>query len=942
MRMLNSSQEAKIMSGRKIIAGLALLLIFGFVVYADIVDREKGFETHLKMSENSVFKNTKWKGIGPYFMGGRITDIAAYDNNDYTFLLATASGGLWKTKNNGTTWESIFDNYSSITLGDIAVSQTDEKLIWAGTGEENSSRSSYAGTGVFKSIDSGKTWKNMGLKDSHHIAEIIIDPRDNNTVYVAVIGHLYTKNEERGVFKTTDGGKNWNKILFISNRTGVVDLVMDPNDNKMLYAASWDRQRKAWNMTESGTESSIYKTSDGGKTWNKVVNGFPQDKYTGRIGLSISRSNPKVIYAFLDNQMPRPKKKKKKMKGKSGITAELLMKMKKEDFLKLSDKRISSFLKEVDAPKEFTAEMVKKMIESDQISLKFIASSVSKMKDANYKLLNSTVHGAEVYRSNDKGKTWLKTHKGMLAKGIVSTYGYYFGQIYVSPKSENVVYILGVPLKKSIDGAKTFKTIPDSGGSYGTGLFDVHPDHHAMWIDPKNPNRILLGNDGGLNISYDGGDNFTKINNIPLAQSYSVNYDMQVPYRVYTGLQDNGVNLGPSNFTFGNRTNNWRMILGGDGAFVEPDLNNPDTVYAEFQFGNIFRVDLKGKNTKRIVPESKDPQKPYRFNWLSPFKISKHNPYTLYMGGNKMLKSINRGDKWFEISSDLTDKKHTDGDVPYATITAIDESSLSPQILYAGTDDGNVWVTRNSGADWTKINSTLPKKWVTRIIASKFKESRVFVTMTGYRDDDFKTYVFMSNDYGKKWVSIKSNLPEESVNVIREDINNENILYLGTELTVYITLDLGKNWFSLRGDLPTNAVYDLRIHPREQDLIIGMHGRGVYITNVKNIRKLTGTILSKDLHVFKTDPYEISKNKNYFKINRKFEFYLKNQGAVEMKVFKGKGKKPIWKKKQKFDAGINYFEWNMKIKKNKIKQGNYIIVMKYGKKTEKSVLEVKF
>ncbi len=756
---------------KKTILVLFILSLISLLSFSNSVDRELEFAKHLKMKEKSIYKDIKWKGIGPYFMGGRITDIAAYENKPYTFLLATASGGLWKTKNNGTTWKSIFDNYSSITLGDIAVSQTNENLLWAGTGEENSSRSSYAGTGVFKSIDGGKSWKNMGLRDSHHIAEIIIDPKDNNIVYVASLGHLYTTNEQRGVFKTEDGGKTWKKVLYVSNKTGIVNLVMDPQDSKILYAASWDKGRKAWNMTESGIESSIYKTIDGGKTWNKIVNGFPQDKFTGRIGLSISRSNPKTIYAFLDNQTPR------EQKAKDG-----------------------------------------------------------KKKDANYRLLNSKVRGAEVYRSNNKGKNWFKTHKNMLSKGIVSTYGYYFGQIYVSPENEDIIYILGVPLKKSIDGGKTFNTSPKAGGSYGgRRLFDVHPDHHALWIDPKNPQRILLGNDGGLNISYDGGDTFTKINNIPLAQSYSVNYDMQKPYRVYTGLQDNGINMGSSNFKYGSRKM-WRMILGGDGAFVDPDLTDKNIVYAEFQFGNIFRVDLKNsKNTKWIAPKPVNPKKEsYRFNWLSPFKISKHNPLTLYMGGNKMLKSLNRGDKWFEISADLTNKKNIDGDVPYATITAIDESALSPKLLYAGTDDGNVWVTKNSGFNWEKINENLPNKWVTRIVASKFKESRVFLTMTGYRDDDFKTYIYISNDYGKNWQSIKSNLPEESVNVIREDVDNENILYLGTELSIYISKNLGKNWSSLRGNLPINAVYDIKIHPREKDLIIGMHGRGVFITNLND------------------------------------------------------------------------------------------------------------
>ncbi len=865
------------MSIKKKISGIIFIPMFSFFIYSGSVDRKTEFKKHLNLKQNSIFKSIKWKGLGPYFMGGRITDIAGYNNKPYTFLLATASGGLWKTENNGTTWESLFDNYSSITLGDIAISQTNENLIWAGTGEENSSRSSYAGTGVFKSLDGGKTWANMGLQDSHHIAEIIIDPTDNNIVYVASLGHLYTVNEERGVFKTEDGGKIWKKTLFVSNKTGIVSLVMDPIDNKTLYAASWERERKAWNMTESGVGSSIYKSVDSGETWNKVVKNFPQDKNTGRIGLSVSRSNPAVIYAFLDNQTPRSSEKKPGKKG-----------------------------------------------------------------DANYRLLNSQVKGAEVYRSNDRGGTWFKTHKKMLSRRIVSTYGYYFGQIYVSPENEDIVYILGVPLKKSVDGGKTFKTCPKSGGSYGRGLFDVHPDHQALWIDPKNPGRVLLGNDGGLNISYDGGDTFTKVNNIPLAQSYSVNYDMEKPYRIYTGLQDNGINVGPSNFKFGSRTNIWKMILGGDGAFIAPDLSNPNIVYAEFQFGNIFRIDMKNyKNTKWIIPKPENKKESYRFNWLTPFMISRHNPYTLYMGGNKMFKTVNRGDKWFEISKDLTNKKNIDEEVPFATITALDESPLSPKILYAGTDDGNVWVTKNMGAEWEKINVDLPNKWITRIVASKFKKERVFLTMTGYRDDDFKTYVYLSNDFGKNWTSIKSNLPEESVNVIREDIDNENILYLGTELTAYITLDLGENWISLRGNLPTNSVYDLKIHPREKDLIIGTHGRGVFITNVRNIQKLTGKLLKKEIHLFKIEAYNTPESRYAVRPNKEFEFYLKTGSVVGIKIYRQNEKKIIWKKKQKFNTGVNHFEWDMKLQNKVLEKGKYRVEIKIGGKTESNMFEVR-
>ncbi len=888
------------MKNHKIIAMLFLGWLIGMLgpIVLDAlpvksVDREAEFKKHMKLKADSIFKTIRWREVGPYFMGGRLTDIEGYEHRPYTFLIASASGGLWITRNNGTSWESLFDQYSSITLGDIAVSQTDEKLIWAGTGEENSSRSSYAGTGIFKSIDGGKNWQNMGLHDSHHISDIVIDPKNNDIVYVAVLGHLYSENEQRGIFKTNDGGKSWLKILYVNQQTGFVSLKMDPSNPQVLYAASWDRKRRAWNMTESGTGSAIFKTSNGGKHWDKIVRGFPQDQYTGRIGLAVSRSKPDTIYAFLDNQTPR----------------------------------------------------------SDKIDKE-------KMKDANYRLLNSQVVGAEVYRSDDGGMNWKRTHREMLSRRIVSTYGYYFGQIYVSPDNENTLFILGVPLMKSIDGGKSFFTCPKAGGSYGVGLYDVHPDHQALWIDPKYPDRILLGNDGGLNISYDGGLSFDKINNIPLAQCYTVNIDHQKPYRIYTGLQDNGINVGPSDFRFGSRTYIWKMILGGDGAFVVPDRSDPDTVYAEYQFGNIFRIHLTdSKKRKYIKPKPDKKGEVYRFNWLSPFMISHHNPFILYIGGNKMLKSMNRGDSWFEFSPDLSDQKNIDGDVPYATITALDESRFSPRILYAGTDDGNAWVTLDGGTNWRKIINGLPKKWVTRIIASKFKRTRVYLAMTGYREDDFKTYLFRSEDHGENWTSIRGNLPEESVNVIREDPVNENILYLGTELSVFVSLNRGEHWFSLRGNLPTNAVYDLKVHPRERELVIGTHGRGVFITSVRHIQELSREIMDKAVHLFDQKTIRLPRSRYQRFERQSFAFYQKEDGELEIAVYPENQRKAVFKLKKYFGRGLGAFQWDMRVQtvlktvqKDKkmirtkgnsyTKRGKYVIRMKKGKAIEKKVFSV--
>jgi photosystem II stability/assembly factor-like uncharacterized protein len=791
-------------------------------------ERLLSYQKHVEMRDNSIFRNLKWKGIGPLFCGGRINDIEGYEKNSNKFYIASASGGLWVTADNGKSWQSIFDNESSITIGDIAISQTNEKLIWVGTGEANSSRSSFAGTGVFKSTDGGKSWKNKGLEESHHIGRIIINPKDNNIVYVAVLGHLYSDNEERGLYKTTDGGETWKKVLYISPRTGIIDLVMHPNNNKIIYATSWQKERKLWNFEEGGVESAIYKSTDAGNSWKKSVNGIPQDRYVGRIGLSISRSNPDVLYAFLDNQRLRPDRRAKKRE----LTIKKLFTLSKEEFLGLSNKRLNTFLKKNRAPKIYTADLIKRLVTAGKTSPQKLAGILLDIKEK----LNPNIIGAEVYRSSDSGDSWIKMNKNYLSK-MMLTFGFYFGQIRVSPENENTIYILGIPVLKSTNGGQTFKNISHNKELVKDGVSVVHVDSHAMWIDPYNPKRILLGTDGGLNVSEDGGNSWKHINNIPLAQCYTINYDLEEPYNIYTGLQDNGVVIGSSPFKTGS-PNSWRTMLGGDGALVEVSKSGDSTAYAEAQFGALFRLNIKTQEKKDIKPESTDINSPYRFNWLSPILISNHAPNRIYMGTNKMLRSVDKGERWAEISPDLSNREHTHSNVPFATITSIDESPFTPNILYAGTDDGNVWVTTNAGHSWDKISSVLPNKWVSRIVASKYKKKRVYLTLNGFREDDFKTYIFMSEDFGLNWESLKNNLPDEPVNVIREDPQNQEILYIGTDLGVYISLDRGEYWYSLKNNLPTNAVHDLQVHPREQEIIIGTHGRGVFLLSAKSIQQL--------------------------------------------------------------------------------------------------------
>jgi len=918
----------------RLVISVIILCLCGAAAALDPDARLQSFEKHRQLQQASYFRHLEWRAIGPYFMGGRVNDIEAYERDPFTIIIATASGGLWRTTNNATTWEPLFDHQSSISMGDVAVSQTDRDLIWVGTGEENSLRSAYAGTGVFKSVDGGQTWQHMGLADTHHIGQVLIHPKDNDIVYVAALGHQYTDNEERGVFKTTDGGQTWAKVLFVSPKTGAIDLVMHPRKPDVLLAAVWQKDRKAWNMTESGPESGIYKTENGGKTWQRVTEGLPAGDVVGRIGLDYYRADPDIVYAVVDNQTPKPEEKKEETES-SGITLDQLKAMTAEEFLALDDAVVELFFKENNVPSQFSVQMVKGMVRSGRVNPEMMAKMMAQMQDP---MFNTNIHGAEVYRSDDGGETWRKTHDDFLANEIFFTYGYFFGQIRVAPDNDQVVYLLGVPLMKSTDGGRTFTNI-STGSDYMVGR-GVHPDMHALWIDPRYPHRLILGNDGGVDISYDAGETWQSVANLPLAQCYTLHLDMAEPYHVYTGLQDNGVNRGPSNFRFGDRLNIWRMLIGGDGAFVDSEPGNPDVVYAASQFGAINRLDLAADQTKSIQPESGDEKNEYRFNWLAPFMISRHNPYTLYMGANKLLMSVNRGDDWLEISDDLTKKQNIKGDVPYATITALDESPFSPRVLYAGTDDGNVWVTRDGGGQWTAIHEGLPVKWVTRLVASQHKAERVYITLTGYRDDDFRTYVYASEDYGKTWTDIQGNLPAEPVNVIREDPVNENVLYLGTDLTAWVSLDRGQSWHSLRGDLPTNAVYDLRVQPRAKELVIATHGRGVFIADVSLIQQLTAEVMAADIHLFAPPPVVAAGP--YRRSQAVVPFWLTSAGEAVITLADADGN-VVHEATIEGTAGLNRWAWDMVLdaeKETRLEPGEYAVTVTVAAGTAEGVLKV--
>lgn len=781
------------------------------------------------LRENSLFQQLPFTNIGPTIFSGRVVDVDVNPANTIEMYVAYASGGLWYTANNGTTFTPVFDHEACLTIGDIAVNWR-EHIIWVGTGENNSSRSSYAGTGIYKSTDQGKTWKHMGLPESHHIGRILIHPVNPNIVHVACLGALYSQNENRGVYTTSDGGSTWSKTLFVNPDAGAIDLVMDPSNPNVLYAATWERTRRAWNFSESGEGSGIYKSTDSGRTWEiltKAGSGFPHDKGVGRIGLDIARTKGgTLLYAIVDNQNDRPKKEPEE----DLLTKSELSTMSAQSFLEQKEERIEKFLEDNGFPEKYDVDKIKSMIKKGTITPMTL---VEYLQDANSKLFETEVIGPEVYQSLDAGKTWKRTHVDFIDH-LFYTYGYYFGQIRIAKTNPERLYILGVPALKSEDGGATWKSIEGD---------NVHGDHHALWVDPKTDGHLVLGNDGGLNISYDDGAHWIKCNQPAVGQFYSVAVDMALPYNVYGGLQDNGVWVGPSTYEASSGWQNsgrypYKFIYGGDGMQVAVDTRDNNTVYTGSQFGNYARVTRDGSSrTEHITPEHDLGERPYRWNWETPIHLSVHNQDILYMGAEKVFRSFDQGKNFKAISGDLT-KGVKEGDIPYGTLTTLHESPMAFGVIYAGSDDGYIHVTKDGGDHWTRVSDLLPQDlWISSIQASAFEKGRVYVSLNGYRWDHFDSYVFVSEDYGAHWRRIALDLPGECVNVVKEDPENQKILYIGTDQGLYISLDRGMTCMLL-GDLPSVAVHDLVIQSRDHEIVIGTHGRSFYKADVGHIQQM--------------------------------------------------------------------------------------------------------
>ncbi|MFA6167862.1 MAG: hypothetical protein WC700_14675, partial [Gemmatimonadaceae bacterium] len=774
--------------------------------------------------DSAATVNMKWRNIGPANFMGRLSDVVGIPGPSKTVFVAAAAGGVWKSTNNGQTWRPVFDDKRVASMGAMAIAASDTQQVWLGTGEPHSRNSIEPGAGIYKSVDGGITWKFMGLEKTQHIGRIAVDPRNPNVVWVAALGAAWKSNPERGLYKTTDGGATWELVKFISDKAGFIDVALDPRNPDVIYAAAYERLRTPYSLKSGGPGSALYKSTDGGKSWTEITgNGFPTGP-KGRIGLAIAASNPDYIYAMVEAARP----------SKDG---------------------------------KFTAERV------------------------------PPDNG--LYRSIDAGKTWEKTNNANVRP-------FYYSQVRVDPKNPNRVYFSSTQLQVSDDGGKTSKVAAQA----------VHVDDHGLWIDPNDPERFFLANDGGVAITFDRGGNFVQGQNLSLAQFYEASFDMAVPYNVCSGAQDNGTWCGPSRRKSGAVNNAyWFTISGGDGFYTAQDPTNPDIAFGESQGGNVSRVNIRtGERTGLRKPSWQDQYKRWedsiaivrgdittpatkqvtaavnalkakqkadsidlalRFNWNSPFLLSPHNPKTFYFSGNRVLKSTKQGDDLFLISPDLSKQLaakidtsmnltggitlDATGAETYGTVVTLAESYLKAGLLLAGTDDGNVWKSLNDGASWENLTGRFPglphnEIYVSRVEPSHFDTLSFWVTFDNHRNGDFTPYLYATNDGGKTFRSIANNLPKDMpgdfLHVVREDVTNPNLLFVGSSVAVYASLDKGATWARFMSGMPTVPIYDLKIHPRDRELIAATHGRGLWIADITPLQQMDAAVLASATHLF--------------------------------------------------------------------------------------------
>jgi photosystem II stability/assembly factor-like uncharacterized protein len=744
----------------------------------------------------SLLSGFTYRNLGPFRVGSWTVAVAVPETpakaHRNVIYAALRTGGVWKSSNGGITFEPVFDNQSIYSMGAIAVAPSDENIVWVGTGDNSATRSAYWGDGVYKSADAGKTWQNMGLQDSQHIARIVIHPANPNIVYVAALGHLHTPNVERGVFKTSDGGKTWKKVLYRGDGIGAVDLVLDRRNPEVLYAATYEHMRLPWVINDGGPGTGIYKTTDGGANWTRLSGAGLPEGPMGRIGLDICRSKPDVLYAVYDNHNLRP--------GAQNA--------------------------------------------------------------------NAAING-EVYRTDDAGTTWRKVNPdGVDVSGKA---GYSFNQINVDPNNPDRIWVTGSSFSYSGDGGKTWGAPGGAGGGRGMRVFGrAFGDYRSLWIDPEDSDRMIATSDGGVFQSFDGGRTcgHTSIT-VKGGEVYALGIDMETPYNIYAGLQDHEDWKGPSNGWSGQvGIEDWISVGTGDGMYNRVDPTDSRWVYNTQEFGSLGRYDQNTRQRLRIAPTRPEGQPYLRFNWIAPITLSPHDPKTIYAGAQVLFRSTDRGDHWQEISPDLTtnDPKKVSpprGSIQFCTITTISESPVKAGVIWVGTDDGKVQVTRDGGSTWTDVTGSIAAAggpadvWTSRVYASLYAPGTAYITKTGRRQDLFKPFVFKTTDFGATWTSAAGNLPNWPVNVIIEDIVNPNVLFLGNDIGIFASNDGGKRWLHLKGNMPPAAVTDMVMHPREGDIVAGTYGRGIWVAGALFISEMTEENLNKDAYFFSVQPKPI-------------------------------------------------------------------------------------
>lgn len=826
--------------------------------------------------DEALLKNITYRNLGPFRAGSWVTAFAVptvpLREHLYTLYVGTRNGGVWKTVNAGTTFEPIFDDQTKLSIGDVAVAATDANIVWVGTGEAANARSSHAGNGVYKSTDAGKTWTHMGLADSHHIARVIIHPKNPDIVYVASMGHLFSTNAERGVFKTTDGGKTWAKVLYINEKVGVVDLTIVESAPETLYAAAYEKVRSAWNYELGGPESAIYKTTDGGRNWTRLGGGLPTGR-VGRIGLDVYQKNPNIVCAVVEDGNPRE-------------------------------------------PTPQEAEMMKRRGGRTRVP----------------------TMGNIVFRSDDAGATWRKINAGY--EQALDKSPYAFNQLRIDPNDPETIYITGQSLASTNDGGKTWKGLdwPSNGV-----MQKAFGDWRCLWIDPQDSNRLIFGSDGGVNISYDRGLTCHHAYNMPLTEWYAVGVDMEDPYNIYCGLQDHDSWKGPSNGWSGEISlADWVTVGGGDGMYNCIDPTDSRWAYNNREMGTMWRFDQKLGVQTRITPQRPDGQPRLRFNWTPPIALSPHNPAVVYTGAQVVFRSEDRGDHWREISPDVTtnEKAKQDGEgyVPYCTLTTLAESPAKAGVIWTGSDDGKVYVTKDGGATWNDRTAALaaagaPENyWVSRVFPSPYDAATCFVSKTGWRFDKFQPLLFRTADYGETWTSMSGDLPSDaSINVVVQDRKNPNLFFVGTEKGVYATIDAGTTWVSFRSNMPWVEVTDLVVHPRENDLVVATYGRGGWVADVSPLQEMTPAVLDKDVHLFAIEPrmqrvitvtgnYQLLGDSHLFTPNEPnavaVSYYLKAKAAEPVKItVSDAGGKVLSEMTGSGEAGLQTVYWSMRVRR---------------------------